>query len=82
MAHISGMVDVSDDSPSLHVTDTGAVLISAASDFGLRFRTISALAAWLADVDEAILAIGQQQTLDTAEYHRKVQTLRAERDRL
>lgn len=82
MAHLSGLVDVTEEQPTLLVTERGTVLLSLDTDTGLRFRTLQHLDAFLEQVDRLRAQHGVQQSLDTAEYHRRVVQLRDEKARL
>lgn len=50
MAHLSGLIDVAEETPTLLVTERGTVLLSLDDEVALRFRTTGALAEWLRQV--------------------------------
>lgn len=74
MAHISGLIDIPDDEPSILVLSaTGSLLLQLDSSTGLRFRTEAAFDAWLEHIDR-LRAPGREA------YHAKFQALRSVKD--
>lgn len=72
MAHLSGLIDVKEEVPTLLVTERGTALLSLDDDTGLRFPTVAALEAWLEAADR-LLAPGRDQ------YQANVRRLRDEK---